>query len=83
MVRYLLAASFAALLAGAAPAAWAASCPMDMAAIDAAMPNAKLSDSQKADVMKLRSEGEALHKAGQHPQSLAKLAEAKKILNIK
>ena len=83
MIRYLFAVSATALLLGLAPAAIAGSCPMDMAAIDAAMPNAKLSDSQKAEVMKLRAEGEALHKAGQHPQSMAKLAEAKKMMNIK
>lgn len=83
MVRYLHAAAVAALLLGAAPMALAGSCPMDMAAIDKAMPGANLSDSQKSEVMKLRAEGEALHKAGQHPQSMAKLAEAKKILNIK
>ena len=82
MVRYLFAAAFSALLLGVAPAAWAGSCPMDMAAIDKAMASAKLNDAQKTQVTTLRAEGEALHKAGQHPQSMAKLAEAKKILNI-
>ena len=83
MVRYLFAAAVAVSLLGAAPMALAGSCPMDMAAIDKAMGSAKLSESQKAEVTKLRAEGEALHKSGQHPQSMAKLAEAKKILNIK
>lgn len=82
MVRHLFAAAFAASLLGAAPMALAGSCPMDMAAIDKAMSGAKLNDSEKAEVTKLRAEGEALHKSGQHPQSMAKLAEAKKILKI-
>lgn len=82
MVRYLFAAAFAAMLLGVAPVALASNCPMDMAAIDKALATAKLSDAQKSEVTKLRAEGEALHKAGQHPQSMAKLGEAKKILNI-
>lgn len=83
MARYLFAAAFSAMLLGAAPGVWASSCPMDMAAIDKALATAKLSDAQKSEVTKLRAEGEALHKAGQHPQSMAKLGEAKKILDIK
>lgn len=82
MIRHYLSAVALALMFAAGPA-FAASCPMDMAAIDAAMPKASLSDAQKSEVMKLRAEGEALHKAGQHQESMAKLAEAKKILNVK
>lgn len=82
MARSLFIAPLAGILLLAAPAL-AGRCPMDMAAIDAALPNAQLSDAQKSEVMKLRAEGEALHKSGQHAQSEAKLAEAKKILNIK
>lgn len=83
MTRHLFAAPFAAVLLLAAAPAFAGSCPMEMKAIDAALPKAKLSDSQKAEVMKLRAEGESLHKSGQHAQSMAKLAEAKKMLNVK
>ncbi|MGI9384093.1 MAG: hypothetical protein ACR2PO_13140 [Methyloligellaceae bacterium] len=73
----------AALVFGFATPAFAFHCPKDMAAIDAAMPNAKLSDADKAKVMELRKTGEAQHKAGDHASSVKTLAEAKKILAIK
>jgi hypothetical protein len=57
-------------------------CPAEMRAIDAAMPKAKLSDSQAAEVKKLRAEGETLHKAGKHQESTEALDKAKKILGI-
>jgi hypothetical protein len=53
-----------------------------MKAIDAALPKAKLTDAQKTEVAKYRSEGEALHKAGKHQESVDTLAKAKKILGI-
>ena len=53
-----------------------------MKAIDAAMPKAKLTDAQKGEVTKLRAEGETLHKAGKHQESVDTLAKAKKILGI-
>ena len=58
-------------------------CPMDMKAIDDALakhPN--LSAEQMAQVKKYRAEGEALHKAGKHQESVDTLAKAKKILGI-
>ncbi len=57
-------------------------CPLDMKAIDAALPKAKLSAQQTAEVKKLRAEGERLHKAGKHADSEAALAKAKGILGI-
>jgi hypothetical protein len=66
----------------AAPLALASRCPMDMKAIDAALPKAKLDATQAAEVKKLRAEGEQLHKAGKHSESEAALAKAKKILGI-
>ena len=62
--------------------AFAFHCPVDMKAIDDAMPKAKLSAAQAADVKKLRAEGEALHKEGKHQQSMDTLAKAKKVLGI-
>ena len=53
-----------------------------MKAIDAALPKAKLDDKQTAEVKKLRAEGEQLHKAGKHAESMATLGKAKKILGI-
>jgi hypothetical protein len=74
----LAAASFA----FASSAAFAFHCPADMKAIDEAMPKAKITDAQKGEVTKLRAEGETLHKAGKHQDSVDTLAKAKKILGI-
>jgi hypothetical protein len=57
-------------------------CPADMKAIDDALPKAKLDDAKTAEVKKLRAEGETLHKAGKHQDSVDTLAKAKKILGI-
>lgn len=73
----------------AAVAAFAASgaafgfhCPQDMAKIDAALAkNPKLTAAQLAEVKKYRADGEALHKAGKHQESVDTLAKALKILN--
>ncbi len=65
----------------AAPA-YASQCPMDMGKIDAALTTAQLSDADKAEVMKLRQEGEAEHKPGDHAKSVETLAKAKAILKI-
>ena len=65
-----------------ASSAFAFHCPAEMKAIDAALPKAKITDAQKAEVSKLRAEGETLHKAGKHQESVDTLAKAKKILGI-
>ena len=72
-----------AILAAFASLAWAFNCPADMSAIDAALPRAKLDAKQTAEVKKLRDEGERLHKAGKHSESMAALGKAKRILGIK
>ena len=75
---------FAVSLALASGAALAFHCPADMKKIDAAMAkNPKLTDAQAAEVKKYRAEGEALHKAGKHQDSVDTLAKAMKILDIK
>ena len=75
--------ALAAALLFASGTAFAFHCPKDMAAIDAALAkNPKLSDAQLAEVKKLRAEGEALHKAGKHQESVDTLAKAEKILGI-
>lgn len=66
----------------ASSTAFAFHCPKDMKQIDAALPNAKLSSAQMAEVKQLRAEGERLHKAGKHQESVDTLAKAKKILGI-
>ena len=65
-------------------AAFAFHCPVDMRKIDDAMAkNPKLTPEQTAEVKKYRADGEALHKAGKHQESVDTLAKAMKILNIK
>lgn len=66
----------------ASSTAFAFHCPADMKAIDAALPKAKLSSEQMTEVKKYRAEGEALHKAGKHQESVDTLAKARKLLNI-
>jgi len=73
---------FAVSLAIASSSAFAFHCPADMKQIDAALTKAKLSDAQLAEVKKYRAEGEALHKAKKHQESVDTLAKAKKILGI-
>jgi hypothetical protein len=75
-------AIIAATLALASGSAVAFHCPADMKAIDEALPKAKLSDTQSAEVKKLRAEGETLHKAGKHQESVDTLGKARKILGI-
>jgi hypothetical protein len=71
-------------LALASSAAFAFHCPADMKKIDAALANKpQLSSQQMAEVTKYRAEGETLHKAGKHQESVDTLARAMKILDIK
>ena len=64
-------------------AAFAFHCPADMKKIDEALANnPKLSAEQMAEVKKLRADGEALHKAGKHQESVDTLAKAMKMLNV-
>ncbi|MGH6663117.1 MAG: hypothetical protein ACREB6_16395 [Rhodospirillales bacterium] len=79
MIKRILTA--AAVLALMATPAFASQCPKDMKSIDAALAagkGANMMDKVKA----LRAEGEALHKAGKHKESVEKLAEAKKLLGM-
>ena len=77
------------MLAAVATLAFAGSalafhCPKDMKAIDEALAKKpKLTEAQMGEVKKLRADGEALHKAGKHQDSVDTLAKAMKILAIK
>jgi hypothetical protein len=75
--------ALAALAALFASAAFATNCPVQMKAIDAALPNAKLDAAKMSEVRKLRADGERLHKEGKHAESVAALGKAKGILGIK
>ena len=74
----------AAALALASSAALAFHCPADMRKIDEALAkNPNLPAAQMSEVKKYRADGEAMHKAGKHQDSVDTLAKAMKILNIK
>jgi hypothetical protein len=79
-VRSVIAA--AALALATAPA-FAFHCPKDMKKIDDALAKSPaLSADKMAEVKKYRAEGEALHKAGKHQESVDTLAKAMKLLGI-
>jgi hypothetical protein len=76
--------ALAAALAFASSAAFAFHCPSDMKKIDEALAkNPKLTPAQMTEVKQLRAEGETLHKAGKHQESIDTLAKAMKILDVK
>ena len=80
MIRKL---ALAAALLFASGAAFAFHCPSDMKAIDEAVAkNPKLSEADAKAVKQYRTEGETLHKAGKHQESVDTLAKAMKILKI-
>ena len=67
----------------AAGTSFAFHCPQDMKKIDDALAkNPNLTPAQLEQVKKDRAEGEALHKAGKHQESIDTLAKAMKTLNI-
>ena len=73
----------AALMFTLAGSAFANHCPMDMKKIDEALAKKPgISAAQMSDVKKWRAEGEALHKAGKHAESVETLGKAMKVLNI-
>lgn len=79
MKSFIAAAVLSFALAGPA---FAFQCPSDVAAINAALESADLSDQQRAQVVELRDEGERLHQSGEHQASVDTLAQAKEILGI-
>lgn len=80
MKKSLVAGVFALLLSGTA---FAFQCPTDMKKIDEALAkNPELTSEQLAEVQALRAEGETLHAAGSHQESMDALAKAKKLLGI-
>ena len=77
IARSLLAT--AVVVAFSAPA-FAFHCPVDVKAIDAAFGKVNLTAEQSAEAVKLRNEGEALHKAGKHQEAVGALAKAMRIM---
>jgi len=81
MIKRTLAIGAAMLMA--AGTALAMHCPADMKKIDEALAKKPtLTAAQMTEVTKLRADGEALHKAGKHQESVDALAKAMKILKI-
>ncbi len=79
-MKRIAAAAATMLFAGAA---LAFHCPSDMKKIDEALAKKpQLTEAQMKDVKKFREEGETLHKAGKHQESVDTLAKAMKILKI-
>jgi hypothetical protein len=59
-------------------------CPKDMKEIDDALAKKpQLSEAKMKEITMLRADGEALHKAGKHQESVDKLARAKALLGLK
>ena len=79
MRRLISAVALSFMLVGPA---YAFQCPSDVSKIDAALPNAELSEEERAMVIELRNQGEAQHNAGQHQEAVDTLAQAKEILGI-
>ena len=74
----------AAVMFAMAGSAFAMHCPMDMKKIDEALAKKpEISASKLSEVKKLRAEGEKLHNAGKHQESVDTLAKAMAILGIK
>ena len=74
----------AAVMFAVAGSTFAAHCPMDMKKIDEALAKKpSISEAQMSDVKKWRAEGESLHKAGKHAESVEVLGKAMKALEIK
>ncbi|HET6158661.1 MAG TPA: hypothetical protein VFE34_09980 [Dongiaceae bacterium] len=81
MKKLITAVALTLLMTGSA---FANSCPTHVKKIDAvlAAPPATISAENVAKAKALRDEGEALHEAGNHAESMEKLAEAEKLLGI-
>lgn len=77
-----------AVLAALVAIAWATTalaneCPMDMKEIDEALSKGtKLSAADLAEIKKWRAQGEELHNAGKHKESMEILDKAKDMLGI-
>ena len=80
MIRFLVAA---AVVVGMTSPAFAKHCPKDVKIIDEALPKATgLTEMQMTEVKALHDKGDALHKSGNHGESIKVLHEATKILGV-
>ena len=79
MKKLLIALALTVFVTGTA---FASSCPMHVKKIDDALASSTASEEVKAQAKALRDEGQSLHDAGSHAESMAKLAEAEALLGI-
>lgn len=80
MMRIAFAATLLLALTGTA---MAAQCPANIRQIDEALQkNPGLPGPQRAEVTKLRNDGDKLHREGKHAESMEALAKAKKMLGM-
>lgn len=73
----------AATMIFASSAAFAASCPTQVKAVDEALKNTELSKADTAKVKELRNDGAAKCKAGKNEEAMKSLSQAKQILGVK
>lgn len=78
----LILSSAAALLLAASPA-YAGHCPKDVKHVKEALAKSSASAENKAKAQALMAEGDAMHKAGKHGESLKALHEALHLLGEK
>ncbi len=57
--------------------------PQDIQKIDVALQTAKITPAQRAQVIKLRNEGEMFHNTGEHSKAELVLEQAKAILRVR
>ncbi|HUT49288.1 MAG TPA: hypothetical protein VM325_08110 [Alphaproteobacteria bacterium] len=78
MLKQIIIAS--ALVVGLAAPAWAGSCPGVSKQVSAGLAKSTLPAAKKAEIMKLRNQGDMLHRTGKHGQSVAVLKRAMSML---
>ena len=74
-----LAATLVAVLSGPA---FASECPTHVQKIDEVLASADLSEEQKAEIQRLRDEGQRLHSEGRHQEAMETLAQAEELLGV-
>jgi len=80
MIRRSLITIAAVILGLSALPAFAGHCPADIAAIDSALENVSLEPEVAERVKALRDEGQSLHDAGKHGESVDTLSEAMRLV---
>ena len=72
----------AALVSVLSAPAFASECPTHVKKIDETMAGANLNEEQRAEVQRLRDEGQRLHSEGKHQEAMETLTKAEEMLGI-